>query len=188
MIVRLQRRPMTCFIRLGACAVSLLGVGCGDSRAAEPSDPEALTARPVRIETLSGKVTSEAYAAVVFEVGGGPHALVLALRARDSFTCEDLGRQLREVRHALRGRDTPLILVTPASDSQAVRVWLRRERVSPTHWLILDPNHLLADRDSLATPALVLADGDGKILRGIAHPERVRNTRTRSFVHEMGLQ
>ncbi len=118
---------------------------------------------------------------------GQRRALVLFLRARDCVTCEDLGRQLREVQHTTRLRPLPLVLVAPADEAREVLDYLAAQKVDVATTIAADPDTVLANRQPVPTPAMVLVDARGGIVSGTAHPKRLPNLRLQSFAAELGL-
>jgi hypothetical protein len=111
--------------------------------------------------------------------------LAVVLRAGDLATCEDLGRQLRNLRRVVPNR--PLVVWTEPEGTEAVRRFLRRERVSNVQVTPMELGALLVDVPALETPAALLIQGDGRVVQGIAHPNRFPNMRLRSFAEELTL-
>jgi hypothetical protein len=118
-----------------------------------------------------------------------PDSLVLvAVRGIDLRTCEDLGRQLRELARAVPAgpRWEFAIMVDPGGEP-ALRTFLARQRLGGSRVIVADPGLLLREGRSPATPAALIADRAGRIAAGISHPSRVTNVRERSFAQELGL-
>jgi hypothetical protein len=117
-----------------------------------------------------------------------PHTVLVAITAADLMTCEDLGRQLRELRRAVP--DEPgwgmAVLIDDAGRPELER-FLRREHVSRVTVLGGGTGALLAGAEHPGTPAALVLDSGGRIHAGVSHPLRVRNTRSRSFAQELGL-
>lgn len=123
-----------------------------------------------------------------------PHASALlgrralfVLTAENCFTCEDLGRQLREVLRSPSVRRLPLSIVVVGNDMERVRGWLRRERIRPENTIEIALGLRLNDGTLVPTPAVILIDASGRIERGVAHLTKVNNSRPRSFASELGL-
>ncbi len=131
---------------------------------------------------VSGTLAPEAAAAVAARAGGGPALLVL-LRAGDVVRCEDLGRQLRELRRAA-GAGVPLVVWSDTADAAEVGAFLRREKLRDASVVGGSLGRVFARGGSAATPAVLVADGGGAV-RGVAHPRRFTNLRLRSFAAEM---
>jgi hypothetical protein len=111
--------------------------------------------------------------------------LAVVLRGRDLATCEDLGRQLRNLRRVAPTRT--LVVWTEPSGVEDVRRFLRRERVSNVQVSALDLGTLMHGVRTLASPAALLISADGRVVQGIAHPNRFPNMRLRSFAEELTL-
>lgn len=117
---------------------------------------------------------------------GAEDLVLVVLRRPDLITCEDLGRQLRELQRAT-GSGRSFAIMIDAAGAEPLRRFLRSERIRDVPVLVGDPKDYVADRLSPATPAALLVDGTGRITRGISHPLRFANTRSRSFAQELGL-
>lgn len=141
-----------------------------------PRDYEAAT-RPVR-----GALTSQARERLR-EAVPGPDAILVILRSRDCLVCEDLGRQLRELRRRAPER-IPLIVSTETSGADVVRGFLRRERLRALVLGIAPAEVVEGDR-ALPTPAVLVLREGGASVAGVAHPWRFANTRLRSFAQEL---
>lgn len=111
--------------------------------------------------------------------------LAVVVRERDLATCEDLGRQLRNLRRVAPER--PLVVWTEPAGTEAVRRFLRRERVSNVQVTPMDLGALMVDVRAFVTPAALLVQSDGQVVQGIAHPNRFPNMRLRSFAEELTL-
>lgn len=116
---------------------------------------------------------------------GADTTLAVVLRARDLATCEDLGRQLRNLRRV--APEQTLVVWTEPEGTEEVRHFLRRERVSNVQVTPMDLGALLVDVRALETPAALLVKEDGQVVQGIAHPNRFPNMRLRSFAEELTL-
>jgi hypothetical protein len=110
--------------------------------------------------------------------------VVVLLRGRDTMKCEDLGRQLRELRRSLRGR-LPLVVWTARGDSVLVSTFLRRENVSADALAGVAVDSVYAAEGRVVTPAVLVARDGGAAVHGIAHSRRFPNSRLRSFTQEM---
>lgn len=111
-----------------------------------------------------------------------PQRTLVLLGAGDHRSCEDLGRQLRELERRA-GDDAPLAVWTVSADAEDVREFLRRQHVNAAvlHTDSLPP----LGSGKLATPAVLrvrTSDGWGE---GVAHTKRFPNLRTRSFADEL---
>lgn len=192
-------------VRAGLVGVAIAGGGLlvgaaanlarGD--AAEPPSAEETWARSAR------EHSEAAYEQATVRFGGrlGPQArqaarslslesaVLVVLRGPDVANCEDLGRQLRELRRAVpEGPGWGMaVLVNPAGEAD-VRRFLAKERLSSIAILTADPATLLEDGGAVATPAALVANSDGVIRAGVSHPTRIKNLRGRSFAQELPLR
>lgn len=111
-----------------------------------------------------------------------PQRTLVLLGAGDHRSCEDLGRQLRELERAA-GDAAPLAVWTVSADAEAVRAFLRRQHVDAQ---VMHTDSLPAlGSGKLSTPAVLrvrTSDGWGE---GVAHTKRFPNLRTRSFADEL---
>jgi hypothetical protein len=64
---------------------------------------------------------------------------------------------------------------------------MRRERIRYARVILTEPSVVLTSGDTVATPAVLLLGEGGRFERGIAHPQRVNNTRPQSFATELGF-
>ena len=117
----------------------------------------------------------------------GTAATLLVLDSVSVFTCEDLGRQLRELQRTAVARGQPTLVATPRRDSLVVSVWLARERITVTAQLSVGDSLTVGDAP-VGAPAVLLTDSAHHVTAGIMHTLRVNNTRTLSFAYELGLR
>jgi hypothetical protein len=119
----------------------------------------------------------------------GKHAsgpvLLFLVRDADRRSCEDLSRQLRELRRRAP-RDLPLVVWTGKNDTAPMEAFFRRERVEVAVLEGVEIDSLFAGGDPVVTPATVVVGEDG-MARGIAHSARFPGTRPRSFAQELGF-
>ena len=112
--------------------------------------------------------------------------VIAFVRREEVYTCEDLGRQLRELARTLGTGGPPLVVWTESGSAGRVSAYLRREKVRH-HLIISSRLERLFQKGSLpVTPAAVVVGAAGEI-RGVSHPLPAQNTRTRSFADELGL-
>ena len=108
---------------------------------------------------------------------------MVVLRGKDLLVCEDLGRQLRELRTSVRGvRD--IIVWTDPDDVSEVRAFLEREHLRSVQLRSVELENLFEGRKRPVTPAVLFPRPDGSVI-GIAHPKRFPNVRLRSFAQEL---
>lgn len=128
---------------------------------------------------IQGVLTSFAADAVRPSMRDAPGVLVV-LRAADVRTCEDLGRQLRE----LQSRNPGITMVVVADTVDLLGAFVRRERLRAS--VVQLPAAAVVDGVSaLPTPAVLVVGGTGGRVTGVAHPRRFSNARVRSFADEL---
>lgn len=176
------------FVLAAAVAVSIAGWAVPRGRTKTQPAPSSVTSPSVPVRHLRGRAAPASWRAIQEgrpgERGG---YLVIALRAEDCFTCEDLGRQLRELRHTRGAADRGVVVITPPADRTIVEKWLRKERVVAVTVVSTERGFQLDATGSVPTPAALLLDSLGQVERGISHPQRVRNVRLVSFAAELAL-
>ena len=129
---------------------------------------------------ISGTLTAQA-AALLGEAGVLEPILVL-VRARDCFTCEDLDRQLREL---VGSSQRAVVVMTEHADTALVKRFLHRYRVLGLAGVIgINLDSVLVTKEAVQTPAALVVQSAGAV-HGIAHTLRFRNTRPRSFADEL---
>jgi hypothetical protein len=185
----LRRRVIRSSLAFAAVAATVMCAAAVQSRraaadqAAPVPEPADAPVRPLR-----GQTTPAAWQAIRdAEPAHGGGYMAIALQAADCFTCEDLGRQLRELRHARGAGERTVVVVTTPLDLAVVRAWLRKERVVPVRLVAVDGGVQLIGTGPVPTPAVMLLDSAGRVERGIAHPQRVPNVRLVSFAAELEL-
>ena len=141
---------------------------------------------PATIETVTGVLTATALGRLKF-ADSEDQLAVLLLRGKDVLTCEDLGRQVRRLQRAIASRGLSLVVWSDPDGRGIVETWLKRERIRAERHITADLRSIVRGRESLATPAVLLVESDGRVVQGVAHPVRVPNVRPRSFAEELGL-
>ena len=131
-----------------------------------------------------GRLTARAATSVRRGRDSASLAVVLVVRGRDVRTCEDLGRQLRELRHAL-GRTRPIIALTDSSSVEVVRNFLALEHVASVTVAAESLTDLYAEPTALSTPAVLLVDWRDSVVQAVSHPQRFPDARVRSFSSEL---
>jgi hypothetical protein len=165
-------------------AVGLLAGGvaaCSDETAvgAQPSEATVVTGH------VSGFLSERSAAALLRALSASTESIVLVVSPDAIATCEDLGRQLRQVVHA--APSARIIVVALGDRHRTIAPWAGRERI-PAATLIFDGSLALEDGTRITAPAVLVATRDGRVLRGVVHANRVPNTRERSFAAELGLK
>jgi len=135
---------------------------------------------------LAGRLVPEAAKIITDSIGSGP-IMLLVIASSDCFTCEDLGRQLREVVR-LAPRESRVVVATNADGLRRTREFLRRERVTPALMLGFESFSLLDGAvDAIPTPAVLIGQSATDSVGGVAHPVQTANVRSISFAEELGL-
>ncbi|HEU4454378.1 MAG TPA: hypothetical protein VFR81_15020 [Longimicrobium sp.] len=117
---------------------------------------------------------------------GADGRVVALLRAADWQSCEDLGRQLRELRRYLAS-DSILVVWTEPADVLLMERRLKRERIAAAVSAGPALDSVFSNARRLPTPAVIVVSRDGAHADGIAHTRRMPNVRTRSFREELPL-
>lgn len=181
---------MACGVLAGTAARHVSGDASVTRRAREGWATSARLHSVAAYDHATGRVTGRlgSRALVAVRDLSFRSTVLVALRGADVATCEDLGRQLRELRRAVP-REAGwgmAILIDPAGQTK-LRQFLAREHIPAVPVIIADPSRLLAGETRLATPAALIVDRDGRIQAGVSHPSRFKNARSRSFAQELPL-
>lgn len=151
--------------------------------------PEDAASRAIPSAAAVGRVsgaTSAPERRRIARVVRGP-AMLVVIDSESVSTCEDLGRQLRELQRTTLARRQPTVVATPRRDAAIVAAWLTRERITRAAQLAI-ADSLYAGGARVRAPAVLLLDSSLVVRVGVIHRTRVNNTRARSFVQELGLQ
>lgn len=132
---------------------------------------------------VSGRLSTEATRALA-RVAEGDTGLAVVITAVDVQTCEDLGRQLRELRRAY-GPNRRIAVWGDSVKPEVLERFLRRERIGGVTVSPIPLTGILADRKRMWSPAAIVATRDGRIIDGVGHTLRARNVRLRSFAEEL---
>jgi len=175
----------------GAILLALAGAGLLGARLTDGRGGSAADKRPARASaaafdsatlSLHGMLTSAARVELTRLTRAGAVVVVL-LDTADIRVCEDLGRQIRELR--TRADPAPLIVAADTAAMVFVRAFARREHLRPAGFAALIPGNLLVDGVRVPTPAaLVVHTGSADVV-GSSHPRRFANVRVRSFADEL---
>jgi hypothetical protein len=111
-------------------------------------------------------------------------AILVLLDSADIRVCEDLGRQLRELRNRA-GTKFPLIIVVDSAALVPMRTFARRERLRPASLMALGTGNVIAGVARVPTPAALVIHKGGGAVAGVSHPRRFANVRVRSFAGEL---
>lgn len=185
---------------VSSIAVALAGLaGCGgDGDTPGNDDPSSFLrflipdrespeeAEDLGSVALAGRLVPEAAKIVIDSVGSGP-IMLLVIASSDCFTCEDLGRQLREVVR-LAPTGSHVVVATNADGLRRTREFLKRERVTPALVFGVESFSLLDGAvDAMPTPAVLIGQSATDSVGGIAHSTQAANVRSISFAEELGL-
>lgn len=181
--------------RMALSAVLLLGTACTGDAPAKGADESA--AGPTRqapadsrkraaVDTIRARLAAGVRSEIQPRAGTGSQVVVLVIRERDVFTCEDLGRQSRELRNWAAELGLPFLVWAEADPDTRMPVFLRREHI-PAAVVFLTRSAFAVETGSpIRSPAATLVNPATGEIRGFAHPERVANVRQRSFAQELG--
>lgn len=112
-------------------------------------------------------------------------AVAVLMTERGWQSCEDIGRQLRELRREASARVVPIVFWTDQESFDAMATELRRERLGESRLIALDDLGRRTDGGSIVTPAVVHFDSDGRLISGVSYPEKYPNVRPTSFADEI---
>jgi hypothetical protein len=179
-------------VRDAALFVGVLALAAAGSHAAAralaPSVPPAVLPTQEHVDDLvrfTGALTGAAADQVRRASGSAEESLVVLLASRDLATCEDLGRQLREL-HRAYGAERPFVVLADEKDAGPVRDFIEFERLGRARMAVTD-GRIFPDEPSPYTPAAMLVRRSGEVVAGAAHLSRAPNVRLRSFADHLGL-
>jgi hypothetical protein len=179
-------------VRDGVIAVGLFAgmvlVGANVTRSS-PATPQPTVADmyseaayAAKTEVVEGELIGSALGALS-ELSGDTHVIVV-LRRDDIIRCEDLGRQLRELRRSLASH-VNLSVWSDTVDVLIVRRFLQTERVSEAMAQPIAMVSVLRETPEPITPLALVVRQGVPVTRGVAHPGRFANSRPRSFAAEL---
>ena len=180
---------MTRGARFAAAIITLLGCSPPSSgrQVDQKGDADATAAPLSPTRSLVGPV-SDSLTALISRSPSPIEAITLiVLNEENCFTCEDLGRQLREVLHSYDSGRRRAVVAISGGGADRIAQWLRRERVAPIQLVVSPTAPTMHDGTFIPTPAILLLNMRGEKDRGIAHLMRVPNIRIRSFARELDL-
>jgi len=132
---------------------------------------------------LRGELTTSARVQLK-RITGDRAVILVLLDSADIRVCEDLGRQLRELRNRV-GSTFPLVIVADSEALVQVRAFARRERLRPAGLAALDPGNVIDGATGVPTPAALVVHRGSAAAAGVSHPRRFPNVRVRSFADEL---
>ncbi len=171
---------------LGASASRML-TPAAPARAGVPSVDPSQTPEP-DFDSATARISGMAGAALMEALrrhnGSADSVIAIVLTAEDCLTCEDLGRQLRELR---RATPLPVVIAAESLSAPVVATFLDREHLVTVPVVALPHASVLADGRRFTTPAaFIVTLGSGE-LAGISHTKRFKYARARSFRDELGF-
>lgn len=176
-------------LRSGTLLLALVGVGWLAARHAGAAHP-ILPAPAQAIETASDSVrimvNSRLTPTALMKLGeqtAGTRALLVLLDSADVRTCEDLGRQLRELRNRA-GAELPVFILADSEALVTVRTFARREHLLAAGLIAIPSGEVVKRGSDFPTPAVLIVRG-GEVVFGVGHPRRFPNVRARSFADEL---
>jgi hypothetical protein len=132
---------------------------------------------------LQGRLTRVARSELRERTSNGAAILVL-LDSVDIRVCEDLGRQLRELRNRA-GSMFPLVIVVDSAALVPIATFVRRERLRPVSLMALGTGSVIAGMARVPTPAALVIHAGSGVVAGVSHPRRFPNVRVHSFADEL---
>jgi hypothetical protein len=106
------------------------------------------------------------------------------LRSVDLENCEDLGRQLRELRSD-RLRAEQFEIWTPLENVEAITAFARTERIDVHRVRGIELERAFSMTNIVSTPAALVLSPNGEILAGVSHLTVVPGARIISFADEL---
>ncbi len=134
-----------------------------------------------RISGTAGVQLRQALARLTPEVDS---AIAIVLTAEDCLTCEDLGRQLRELQ---RATPLPIVVAAESISIPVVTTFLGREHLRAVQVVAIAHASVLADGRRFTTPAAFIVSTASGELSGVSHTRRFKYARARSFREELGF-
>jgi hypothetical protein len=163
--------------------VPVVAAACDATREPGVTRPPEAGAN-ARVDTIRGRLDSGSYAGIQGESSAGGRAVLLVLYGDDVRTCEDLGRQARELQRWAVSRGARLVIWSAGDSVFPITTFLLREKIRAASVIHSDSLPRLQHGAPIATPAALLVEPGGSV-RGTAHPDRVPNVRVRSFADEL---
>lgn len=169
----------TCFPHLFLLLTAVATLwGCGDA-----DNPRDVGEGSIPI---SGVLVPSVREELVQAVGAERPVLLVLLRGVDCFTCDQLGRRLREF-----ARSAPTehgwVVITDTSGADRTRGYLKKERIRYDLFLTLDSLVIFGARPAVATPAVMVASSPMDSFDGIAHLSIGTSPNLRSLAQELGF-
>lgn len=175
-------------LRTGALLIMLVGAGWAIVRSTEstrpvvPATKAVLAASDSMVMVLDRQLRATTEAKLR-ERSADTATMLLLLDSLDVRVCEDLGRQLRELRQRT-GSALPLLVLADSAALPIVSTFARRERLHSAGFVAIHPGQVMAGGAHLPTPAVLIVRGR-TVVAGVGHPRRFANIRLRSFADEL---
>ena len=119
-------------------------------------------------------------------VGAERPVVLVLLRGVDCFTCDQLGRRLREFARAAPA-EYGWVVITDTSGANRTRGYLKKERIRYDLFLTLDSLVIFGARPTIATPAVMVASSPMDSFDGIARLSIGTSPNLRSLARELGF-
>jgi hypothetical protein len=174
---------------------AVMGTACDGGPPAERAEASvqgsgqaAGVSRAPAVDTIRARLSAASHAEIQLRAGASARVVVLFIREQDVFTCEDLGRQTRELRNWAAEVDLPFLVWAAAEATEAetrIPVFLRREHISAPAVFLTRSSLRVEQGRAMRSPAAMVEDVATSEVHGFAHPERAANVRQRSFAQEL---
>ena len=136
--------------------------------------------------SISGMLAPSVRGELVQAVGAETPVIIALLRGVDCFTCDQLGRRLREFARSAPP-DYRWVVITDTSGASRTRGYLKRERIRYDLLLPLDSLIVFRGRQAVATPAVVVAASPVDSFHGVARLSIGISPNLRSLAQELGF-
>jgi hypothetical protein len=136
-------------------------------------------------ERIAGRLAPWAHQALRSEGAGAGSTMLFLVRDRDRRSCEDLARQLRELRRSAPA-ELRMVVWTGKGDTGPIEAFLRQERIRVEAVQGVEIDSVFGAGTRVVTPTTLVVAPDG-LARGVAHTRRFPGTRPRSFAAELGF-
>lgn len=180
------RMALSTVVLAAACTGDAPVKGAGESAAVRTQQTPAESRKPAAVDTIQARLAAAVRSEIQPRAGTGSQVVVLLIREGDVFTCEDLGRQSRELRNWAAELGLPFMVWAEADPDTRMPVFLRREHIPEAAVFLTRATFTVETGSPIRSPAAMLVNPATGEIRGFAHPERVANVRQRSFAQELG--
>jgi hypothetical protein len=164
-------RVRMCVFTVGMLTISFYGVL--SARGAAPWQWRARSAKELPaaagLATVTGTIAQTTERAIrrLFRVD---RLVLIAMDSGNFRSCADLGRHAREVLSVAVANKLRVVIVTDTASELAIRKFIAAEKISLVDVVVTANPFALADGTQFATPAALLIDSRGTIVRGRSVP------------------